>query len=276
MAYKFGLFTKQRKPRKALLQLLATCNIQHDGTLADIVRQTQKYWLRPKGKEIWQVPEKKLKHKKQILRCLVKLGCFKRVMPSKANYDCVVIFGGLFERMIQRFVYAWKLLQRQKIGAKQLVFLVGDRYLEPTLENYAVFQNNMRKYQGSIFDKKVRTVATPLTENDFPHYILSHLKDLGNMKRMQKVIVQTPAGSFGRPQTSHTIAEWLEKYEQKPRKCLFVSSNPYMGYQDAVVRRVIAQKKREMMVETVGPADQEATITACLDAIARWLYEEQI
>ena len=76
-----------------------------------------------------------------------------------------------------------------------------------------------------------------------------------------------------RPNTGDTIIAWL-KHNPKPGEILAISSQPYVQYQDAVLKTLIPHG---FSTETIGPAtvgDSEA-IAVNLDNVARILYQEQ-
>ena len=76
---------------------------------------------------------------------------------------------------------------------------------------------------------------------------------------------------FFRPDTAGTLRAWLEE-NPEPGSSLFVSNQPYVGYQGAVVRGIISES---FQPETVGAGSQNPpNITVCLDTVAKWLYAE--
>ena len=80
-----------------------------------------------------------------------------------------------------------------------------------------------------------------------------------------------PAGKPPRPNTADTIDAWLAG-SPKPGSCLFVSNQPYAGYQKSVVDTIMS---KGFSVEIIGPAAAEnLEVAKYLDTIARWMYQE--
>ena len=69
-----NILDAHNSPSAPLLQLLKITNIQHNGTLEDIVQATQKAWLRPAGKERWEMTETFADKRSIILPILSTLG----------------------------------------------------------------------------------------------------------------------------------------------------------------------------------------------------------
>jgi len=269
------IVTKRGKPRAGLIRLLYACGIEHDGTLEDIVQQTQRAWLRPAGLEIWQTPEKKFRNEADIRACLQELRLFSQVNPRNKRFDYLIIFGAVFEGMLERVAFAHRLLEAGKIIAPQMVFLVGERALDHEEESREKIEQLLRKYPKKLFAFPPSGWNKLTTELDIPLFLVSNLAFSPKSPIKHFVMIFTATQGARRPNTADTLLHWLTKGPEQASRCLFVSSGRHVQYQDAVVRRVLAQKNYFLRHETVGPAGQDISVTAYLDIVARWLYEEQ-
>jgi hypothetical protein len=85
---------------------------------------------------------------------------------------------------------------------------------------------------------------------------------------------QAQNGTLRRPNTQDTIDEWLRSYNPQPGSILALSNQPYIGYQDAVLRKALP---KTFDVETVGNACSNNTkSTVIIDSLARWIYNEHL
>lgn len=75
-----------------------------------------------------------------------------------------------------------------------------------------------------------------------------------------------------RPTTGDTVDSWLQS-NLISGSCLVISNNPYVGYQDSVVRTLLPN---DFKIETVGnKCSLSVVIAVYLDNLVRWLYQEQ-
>ena len=98
------------------------------------------------------------------------------------------------------------------------------------------------------------------------------------MRQIPYLLIDAPRqekadGTSTRPNTKDTLIEWLKK-NPAPGKCLFISNQPFSGYQDSIARTVIPPT---FSIETIGvEANQKLGIAIFLDNLARWIYQENI
>ncbi len=83
-------------PSLALLDLLDATNIQHDGTLAGIVKATQFKqneggWLRTPDKERWEMKEIFPEKRVQLMTIFDKLGMIQEIEPTH-HYTIMLLF----------------------------------------------------------------------------------------------------------------------------------------------------------------------------------------
>lgn len=247
--------------------LLELTHVESDGTLTDTIEQTQKHWLRKPGQERWDIEQYVTDNERQIRSIFDSLGMVKALVPQYQEYDYVFILGALFGRIKTRLDYAIELFQ-QGIRFKKLVFLGGARPVVPkqgeNLENYA-------KVLGldQINDDE------PQTEAEIMKLVYNYAQMPEGMKDIPVEFIDVPMvttdSGVRRPATEDIINGWLAG-NQPSGRCLFISNQPYVGFQDAVVKTYMPDT---FTTETVGSAALPSlNIGIILDNVARWLYQE--
>jgi hypothetical protein len=235
-----------------LNQLLQVMAVPHDGTPKSIVEATQKRWIRPAGKERWEVEDAlKAPQRDAVLDFCAKKGFFKEIKPAHLNYDYAIVLGATVSRIEKRMAYLAKLAD-SGVQFKQVVLLSGARSLDPSAE----FIPEGCKTEGDAMEFLWK--AQPLSKQ-LPWKHLDH------------PMIALPEGKFRRPSTVDTINLWI-KSSPAPSHCFFVSNQPYCLYQQAVAENVMP---KTFIYETVGSQAEASSQNAAvmLDNIARCLYE---
>ncbi len=268
------------KPSRDLLDLLALLKIPHDGTLENIVAVTQKgphQWLRPPDKERWQLEERVLEHSEetsQKLRFLLKnLGYVEQVDAHYKQYDYSVVLGATASTMRKRCAY---LLEQWNNGVRWnvLVFLGGARPLDPERESPDSILGHDNKLPVCPAWQLNRQVLK--TESDMIRLLWDSLDLPPGLAQVPVFFIDTPLqirsdGSMRRPTTADTLYDWL-KLCPKAGKCLFISSQPQVGYQESVILSVMPE---DFTIDVIGPRAKEDELVAIyLDSAARLLYQE--
>jgi hypothetical protein len=236
----------------ALSELASALGISKD---TDIVAETQKRWLRNPGQERWEMPELSPDQRLFVLNWAENQGLFADWKPARENYDKALILGATTSRMQMRLDYL-KQLWNQGIRFKEIVWLVGDRPL----------------------DKRVDGLTERCSNESEAAHILWQESDLPKeMRALPVVFVAVPMKSEGRrPNTEDTIIAWL-KMAPAPCTALFVSDQPFCGYQFAILKTVLPDA---FLFDLVGPGDDPTAYpmaaAVTLDSIARWIYQENL
>ena len=98
------------------------------------------------------------------------------------------------------------------------------------------------------------------------------------LKKLPFTLIDTPGkknkeGCFSRPTTKDTVLKWLS-FSPRPGKCLFISSQPFIGYQHSVISTYLP---KNFCAETVGSyREKDLPLSVYLDNLSRWLYQEQL
>lgn len=232
---------------------------QGKNDLIDANEYAQKNFLRPTGKERWQIedtPEIQ-KHGPMIRKALSSLGFFQSVEPKDVEYQNVLLLGAATTRMHHRVSY---FRQFTKLKFAKLYFLTGQRPLDKSFEHSVDVPN----------------IDGAHTESGAARLIFDHLV---KSPKVKPIYVDTEGS---RPTTQDTIIQWLKNKPRKGKTLIF-SNNPYVPYQHSViVLRLLDNKfisKAEMeSIETVGQSDKpnNTQLRVLLDTFARTLFNEKL
>ncbi len=242
-----------------LKRLFALTNINCEDSLESMVEATQKKWLRPQGKERWDIKELYSPKEVNKIRLLSEGMCFfQEVLPTEKFYDYALVLGATFSSVQDRFSFLIK-LWKMGVRFRELVFLAGERPLDPRIEPASIF---------------FETEKAPKNETEMMQYVYDHWEMPKEMKGLPFQIVSVPfdVKKGHRPSTGDTIQAWMD-LSPKPGKCLFVSNQPYCLYQNLVVKNYLP---KSFHFETVGLSVSSLDISGSvlLDTVARCLYQE--
>lgn len=247
-----GMSYPNRIISQPLLELLEVTGVSHDGSYAAIMRETQKKWLRPAGKERWQIPDVDPEKREQIVELADQLGFIHPLRPQKKAYDYCLILGGTVGSMQTRLNYLIK-LSEQGIRFKTIVFLTGQRPLDSAIEPVSAKNQNESQAAHNLWE-----------ETALPHAL----------RNCNQVFVDVPMfiteSGTRRPTTKDTYIEWLALHP-KPGSALIISNQPFCLYQHALAQSCLTDG---FEVETVGEGAQKENQlgVVLLDSIAQWIY----
>jgi hypothetical protein len=255
------------KAKKPLLDLFETLDIEVKNDLKDIIKITQRKFLRKK--ERWEEKEKYGDRRKKLIPIFKKLGMVEEITPQEKTYDYAILLGSLLPNFTIRLSY---LLEKWREGIRfhTIVFLGSERPLEKS-EKFFKKCDILPSRRGWIFPKEL-----PKNEIEMMKLVFDRAMLPDGMKDLKVIFVEIPMKpfkrGFRRPNTKDTVKMWLKNFNPYPGKCLVISNQPYVGYQDAVLREVL---KKDFEIETVGKkANKNTKIVIFLDTMTRWLYEE--
>lgn len=273
-----SLFTNTQLPKPALLKLLKETNIAHDSTLSGIVAATQKPqseggWMRQENKERWELGDLFSEKNAVIFSLFQELDMVDTIQPSASTYDHGIILGSTLESIRIRIRHLADIL-KEGVHIKKLTFLCSQRSLDKNLENKATLYD---ANNGILAFKKEWKPPhkTPKTETEMVQMVLDQSDLPIDFTAHNTTIIDTPnqinhEGSIRRANTADTVLYWLETAHPFKGSILAISNQPYVGYQGAVLKTVLAD---QFTIETVGKTDHEK-IAVILDCLARWLYQE--
>ncbi len=150
-----------------------------------------------------------------------------------------------------------KQLWNEGFRFSEIVWLTGDRPLDGRVDSLLERCSNESQAARILWE-----------EADLPEA----------MRSLPVTFVAVPmkgeGASLKRPDTKDTIYAWLA-FEPEPCSALFVSDQPFCGYQFAVVKTVLpAAFEFDLVGQGVDSLTHPAAAAITLDSIARWIYEE--
>jgi len=229
----------------------------------DLVAATQSAWLRTKGLERWQLGTMLTQEGQLVLQWAKEHGLFTTLTPRFTHYDSALILGATTSRMETRLSY---LIELWNNGCRfeEVVFLTGERPLNKEVDHFVDLCDNEADAARIIWD------TTLLPEG---------------MKQLPVRFVAVPMKENGaRPTTEDTLVAWLEE-SSGTKKALFVSDQPFCGYQGAVVEGSLPKTMlfdvvgRGIITEKEDFSDLLKTYPyapkVILDSLARELYQRE-
>lgn len=276
----YAIVNSEGKPNSAILKMMDVLELPHDGTLKSIVNITQEKFFQKKSggqrKERWEIEEVLPHLKEETMPVLDKLGMLKEFFPSERKYDSALMLGELLPSVRKRLNYLGDLWENG-IRFDKIVFLGGERPLEVTKENPTVLFDRNNKDLLVRNDWQIPE-KIPATELEMMHLVWDQAKLPDKMRKIKTEWInaqlkENPTGEkLLRPTTEDTIEIWL-KTNPTERNVIAISNNPYIGYQESVIRTYLP---KDFKIETVGPAASlKLPLAFYLGEMTRWLYQEQ-
>lgn len=240
---------------KALAELTVALDIPQG---SDVIAETQMRWLRREGTERWEIKEISPDQRKFVLNWATEQGLYADWKPAMQTYDKALILGATTSRMQMRLDYLKK-LWNEGVRFKEIVWLTGDRPLDARADSLTERCATESEAARIIWE-----------ESDLP----------AEMRKLPVVYVAVPMkgepGALKRPNTQDTLVAWL-KVSPEPCKALFVSDQPFCGYQFAIVKGSLPDTIQfDLVGQGVDPNPHPAAAGITLDCIARWLYQESL
>ena len=193
-----------------------------------------------------------------VLKWATEQGLFAPWKPVSETYDKALILGATTSRMQMRLDYLEQ-LWNEGTRFNEIVWLTGDRPLDRRVDEPTDRCRNESEAAHILWE-----------ETDLPE----------EMRSLPVVFVAVPmkveGSSLKRPNTEDTIFAWLEFYPE-PCKALFVSDQPFCGYQFAIVKAILPNAFLfDLVGQGVDPTAHPAAAAITLDSIARWIYQENL
>lgn len=263
------VFNEKGEPKKALLTILDTLYLPykpHDTS----VFETTKVLLRKEGVERKDITEKNLTYEQKtaIYAALSELGFIQEVRPSVLEYDDILIMGGYADEMRCRMEYLINLYHKG-LRFKRIFFLTGHRKRDQSHEtDHIIFFKN----------KAARVSTVVQTEVDIMKLIWSQIDKPQELESVETFVVDVGVKALAKgkkslPNTYDTLKALMDgPYNLSGRTYLAISSQPYIAYQEALLKRVLPSSYQGM---TAGPVPPKNILFAqYLDILARTVHNE--
>lgn len=235
----------QLKP--AAQELLALFDVPVEEPLPYLWRE----WMQA-NKERWEMDLRFEEKREQAIPLLNELGCIGTIWAQKEHYTYALVLGATGSVMQRRLDFLYEEWQRG-VRIDTIILLTGARDLDPKIENYPEGLRTETDLFVHLFNQHPLNGLAPHLVIDSPKQILEN-------------------GTVRRPTTASTVTDWLAT-KPKPGSCLAVSTQPFVGYQEAVLRSLLP---RSFEVEAIGPKiEQNYPLSIYLDNFAKWLKYEQ-
>lgn len=222
--------------------------------LQNPIEATQKEWFRKPGQELWELQERPPAMRAAVIAWARKEGLFAPWTPTSKTYDKAFILGASTPLMQSRLAYLVQTWQ-EGVRFKEIVWLTGDRPLDKRIDQVA----------AECLNESVAAIRI-WNEADLPQA----------MRELPLQWIAVPLKASGeRPNTQDTLLAFLKRFPD-PCSCLFVSDQPFCGYQYAVIKGTLPT---EFTFDVIGkgviaPEQHPRAAAIILDAVARWLYQE--
>ena len=234
----------------------ATSHEQFITDLVTFVSQTQeKFVVRTGRQERWDVgPLQWMSQAPEAIKANLKiLGFLDAVLPQESQPDAVCVLGSTRPTMENRMAYLVKLMEEGHLRSSHLVLLAGERYVTPGVDGTV-------QELGALARKCGKKKWQQLTETDLLKEIYQR-SPLAKQPHLQVHVIHTlqsvtPDGTALRPTTQSTTVDFSEWQKKNPaiERVVFVSSQPHVAYQEAVIRTVLRAEKSPLKVEVIGQA----------------------
>lgn len=225
--------------------------------LIDVVKETQKAWLRSPSLEREHLSEQRADVRPLFLKELTSLGMVSRIMPTERHYDYVLLLGAMYRTVKARLSFLED-LAAHGVMFDSIALLGSLRPIDSAQEQSTMAQE---RWPGK----------TPTTEIEMMEALFSQ----SSLATKKPIIIASAmkinkSGQVVRANTLDTVVDFSQ-LQKKPGRVLVISNQPYIIRQGLVVSSVL---KRPWVIETVGPmADPDCATSVYLDELARALFE---
>jgi len=210
---------------------------------------TQKHFtIRTGAQERWEIqpPQWTKENKKEILDALIKLDLTKEITPTLHHTDVICVLGSTLPSMNTRLSYMAKLFHAGILKAKHLVLLAGERKAK-------IGVDESQKQLLKIAKKHHIGKLHHLTET---HLIQEAYQNSTVFNQLPMTVINTPARDLPRPTTEttvHELCQWLRMHPTM-QKITFISSQPNVKYQEAIIKEVFKREKLQATIDVIGPS----------------------
>jgi hypothetical protein len=215
--------------------------------ILNMIQLTQeKFVVRSGTKERWEVAKQEWikNNKDETLSDLKILGFIDSIKPKIQFFDAVCILGATGPKMKDRIDYANFLIE-SGLKVKNIILLAGERYVTKNIDGK---------------ERELIELAKKLNINDWQKLTETDLiSDLYNKsdlynRNLAYHLIDTLAMDLPRPTTQTTIIELIKflNAHREIRNIIFISNQPYVKYQESVIRSVFDDFKINVNFEVVG------------------------
>lgn len=239
-------------------------------SILGFVKETQeKFTIRTGSQERWDVQTsawmKDPAQQAQIFSALDILNMMEAVPPALKKRDVICVLGASRSVMVSRLEYAGALFTEGKLPAEWLIMLAGERYVTP--DKNGVHVDGSEQELSALAAKIGKNVST-LTETDLMKAAYEASKLYGKFPG-HDVLIDTPRGNLPRPTTETTVTQLCDWLKQHPevQEVTFVSNQPHVEYQRAIIAQVFAKQGVKVRFEVIGAEYKTGLVNTEADKI---------
>jgi len=250
-------------PTQLLRDIFSITKTEGVDDLSTATKQSNSRWLRPKGSELWEIysildDSQRTKLTKKIKQSALA----KAKMPTKKHYDVVVVLGATTGQVKTRIDFLVRLAER---GI--------------TFDKVYLFGSTRDLNTGPELDRQMAAILKAqninATEMAMLEYLWQQAVKPESLQALPVVSFQSGQHPDGtRANMVDILKVMINSIDNiKGKNVLFISNNPHICFQDAVVKRVLSPYG--VFIETVGDAMSKESMENVLDMTARCLTNIQ-
>jgi len=236
--------------------------------ILEFVKLTQAHFtIRTGSQERWEVrPANWMeKNKEKSFQYLTILGFTETIKPKENNTDAIGILGSTMKSMKNRIKYT-ELLFENGLKTKNIILIAGERTVKVEIDGT---------------NEELKSIANNHHISDLSKLTETHLiKEIYNNSLLNNkpvYVIDTPARDLSRPTTQTTILElisWLKQYDNI-KNIIFVSNQPNVKYQEAVITEVFRNSDVKISFEVVGDSyyDNE-NLYPIIEALGSYIWAQ--
>jgi hypothetical protein len=234
-------------------EILTLFDVQDNLPLEEICLLLENQWLQAYI-ESWNMDLRFEDKYDQIFPFFEQLQYTNTIKASKEHYNYALVLGATKKVMEIRLNFLYEEWLRG-VRFDRIVLLAGARDLNPAVEIYPEELKTENELLIYLFNRHPLKELAPYVVIDSPKQMLEN-------------------GTLRRPTTSSNIIDWL-KSNPKPGSCLAVSTQPFLNYQESVIRYHLPSS---FDIELIGPeVRRKYPLSNYLDLFAKQLkYEQQL
>lgn len=235
--------------------------------LVDFIEQTQQHFtIRKASQERWDVqPEVWMEttDQEKLLQKLKQLNVVDTITPTLNHYDAICILGSTLKSMQTRARYVANLINKDHMQTETIIMLVGERYVTLNVDGDAATLKKIAQHNNLEIKKLTET------QLGIEAYQTSAIP-----KNIPLHVIDTPKGNLSRPTTETTLQELIKFLKNKPtvKSILFISNQPNVYYQQAIIAEVLKHYDAHVLFEVIGPMATQPTIQSLVGALGSYLW----
>ncbi len=190
------------------------------------------------------------------------LGFIDELIPQKKNFDAVGVLGARMSAMDERLKFVESLVARG-YSFDKVVLLTGERYATPGVDASKEKLEEIAHHFGIDSEK--------LTET----YLFKYLYEKSSLnQKFELVVINTPQRDGRRPTTQTTVEDFCDwaKIHEEVKSVLFISGQPHVLYQKAIVTAALSGKASEISPEFAGHRTLDVSSKTCAGALGSFIW----